>query len=84
MVPHAEGGETDCVNLCCLCRRHHRLKTHAHGWVYAMTPDGVLSVTTPSGVTRVSRPPGMAAQASTVLLVASERQPAPDEDPPPF
>ena len=41
-----------------VCRRHHRLKTHASGWLYAMTPDGVLSVPTPSGVTRTSRPPG--------------------------
>ena len=59
VLAHADGGETDCANLCCLCRRHHRLKTHAPGWAYVMTPDGVLTVTTPSGVTRVSRPPGM-------------------------
>ena len=51
VVAHAEGGATDCANLCCLCRRHHRLKTHARGWRYVMTPDGVLTVTTPSGVT---------------------------------
>jgi hypothetical protein len=57
VIAHAAGGETDCTNLCCLCRRHHRLKTHARGWTYAMTPDGVLSVTTSSGVTRTSRPP---------------------------
>ena len=31
VVPHAEGGATDCDNLCCLCRRHHRLKTHSSG-----------------------------------------------------
>jgi hypothetical protein len=68
VVPHACGGPTDCTNLCCLCRRHHRLKTHAPGWTYVMTPDGVLTVTTPSGVTRISRPPGMTA----------------DPDPPPF
>ncbi|MGY1773866.1 hypothetical protein ACI8AX_21815, partial [Blastococcus sp. SYSU D00813] len=49
-------GETSCQNLCCLCRRHHRLKTHARGWVYRMAPDGTLTVTTPSGVTRTSRP----------------------------
>ena len=48
VVAHAEGGETDCANLCCLCRRHHRLKTHARGWRYVMTPDGVLTVTTPT------------------------------------
>ncbi|WP_324273336.1 HNH endonuclease signature motif containing protein [Blastococcus brunescens] len=85
VVAHADGGDTDCTNLCCLCRRHHRLKTHARGWCYAMTPEGVLTVTTPSGVTRVSRPPGMqTAPGSTVLRVAAERQPTADDDPPPF
>jgi hypothetical protein len=59
VVAHAEGGATDCSNLCCLCRRHHRLKTHARGWRFAMSVDGVLSVTTPSGITRTTRPPGM-------------------------
>ena len=83
VVAHAEGGETDCVNLCCLCRRHHRLKTHARGWIYAITPDGVLTVTTPSGVTRVSRPPGMRADDDGVLHVTAERDGLPD-DPPPF
>ena len=58
VVPHAEGGPTDCDNLCCLCRRHHRLKTHAPGWTFHLDADGSLWVTTPSGVTRVSRPPG--------------------------
>jgi hypothetical protein len=75
VVAHAEGGPTDCANLCCLCRRHHRLKTHAPGWRFAMESDGVLSVTTPSGVTRTSWPPGM-------------REPGSDppwlDDPPPF
>jgi hypothetical protein len=81
---HAEGGETDCANLCCLCRRHHRLKTHARGWRYVMTPDGVLTVTTPTGVPRVSRPPGMRADDDIVLRVTSERRPWSDPDPPPF
>ena len=58
VVPHADGGPTDCGNLCCLCRRHHRLKTHAAGWSFRLDADGALWVTTPSGVTRVSRPPG--------------------------
>jgi hypothetical protein len=83
VVAHAEGGETDCANLCCLCRRHHRLKTHARGWRYVMTPDGVLVVTTPTGVTRVSRPPGMGPDDDPVLRVSSERAPS-DPDPPPF
>ena len=57
VIPYDHGGPTDCDNLCCLCRRHHRLKTHAHGWRFVMNPDGTLTVTTPSGVTRVTRPP---------------------------
>ncbi len=59
VIPYEEGGATDCDNLCCLCRRHHRLKTHAPGWVFRLDADGALLVTTPSGVTRISRPPGV-------------------------
>jgi hypothetical protein len=59
VIPYEEGGATDCDNLCCLCRRHHRLKTHAPGWVFRLDADGALLVTTPSGVTRISRPPGL-------------------------
>jgi hypothetical protein len=58
VIAHAGGGATDCDNLCCLCRRHHRLKTHAPGWIFRLDADGALLVTTPSGVTRISRPPG--------------------------
>ena len=81
VVAHDEGGETDCANLCCLCRRHHRLKTHARGWRYVMTPDGILTVTTPSGVPRVSRPPGMTTGEDPVLRVISERRSRSDPDP---
>ena len=84
-IPYACGGQTDCANLCCLCRRHHRLKTHAEGWLYVMTLDGVLSVTTPSGVTRTSRPPGLRSGTLEMLRTYSERQPVPDDvDPAPF
>ncbi|MGY1715557.1 DUF222 domain-containing protein [Geodermatophilus sp. SYSU D01106] len=69
VIPHAHGGATDCANLCCLCRSHHRLKTFARGWHFSLSPDGVLTVTTPSGVTRTTRPPGM--------------RPPPERDPPP-
>ena len=60
VIAHADGGVTDCDNLCCLCRRHHRLKTHAPGWIFRLDADGALLVTTPTGVTRISRPPGAA------------------------
>jgi hypothetical protein len=85
VVAHADGGATDCTNLCCLCRRHHRLKTHARGWHYVMTSVGVLTVTTPSGVTRVSRPPGMRAEGPELLRIPAERGPLLDDgEPPPF
>ena len=78
-----------------LCRRHHRLKTHAPGWRFTMTADGVLSVTTPSGVTRTTHPPGLrrpralrSVGARSVGAVAGSgrdlaARPDPD-DPPPF
>jgi Domain of unknown function (DUF222) len=73
VIAHADGGETSCENLCCLCRRHHRLKTHAGGWTFRMDPDGTLHVTTPSGVTRTTRPPGHDPHPTL-----------PADDPPPF
>jgi hypothetical protein len=77
VVPHALGGETACENLCCLCRRHHRLKTHAPEWRFAMTADGALMVTTPSGITRTTWPPGQG-------VLGHGDVPATDPDPPPF
>ncbi|MGY1725943.1 DUF222 domain-containing protein [Geodermatophilus sp. SYSU D01062] len=76
VIPHAHGGATDCANLCCLCRSHHRLKTLARGWRFEMTADGVLSVTTPSGITRTTRPPG-------VRPPPAEPDPPPDDPGPP-
>ena len=76
--------------LCCLCRSHHRLKTHAPGWTYAMTPDGILTVTAPNGVTRTSRPPGLQLVGPRVLTRPPDRSgqpppaPDPDDDLPPF
>ena len=56
VVPHGHGGRTTCTNLCCLCRRHHRLKTLFRSWLFAMEPDGTVHVTTPSGITRTTQP----------------------------
>lgn len=59
VVSRADGGPTDCFNLCCLCRRHHRIKTFAPGWHVELLADGTVLVRTPSGVSRISRPAGM-------------------------
>jgi len=83
VVPHADGGPTDCDNLCCLCRRHHRLKTHAPGWRFVLTDHGVLRVTTPSGVTRSTRPPGVSDRFEQPALPAPP-PPAPPEERAPF
>ena len=40
VTAYAAGGATDCANLCCLCRPHHRLKAHAPGWRFTLTADG--------------------------------------------
>jgi hypothetical protein len=55
---YENGGPTACWNLCCLCRRHHRIKTHAPGWSFHLLADGTLEVRTPAGITRTTRPPG--------------------------
>jgi hypothetical protein len=57
-LAHADGGATECWNLCCLCRRHHRIKTFARGWSFTLLHDGRLVVRAPSGVSRVTWPPG--------------------------
>lgn len=57
-IAHSEGGPTACWNLCCLCRRHHRIKTFASGWHFELLGNGDLLVRAPSGVSRVTRPPG--------------------------
>jgi hypothetical protein len=49
VVPHNRGDLTRCTNLCCLCRRHHRLKTHAHGWTYTALEPGTYLWTSPHG-----------------------------------
>jgi hypothetical protein len=82
---HAAGGETSCTNLCCLCRSHHRLKTFAPGWRFAIGDDGTLHVTTPSGVTRTTRPPGVRPRERAPGPFPGEpNPPMPDDEPPPF
>jgi hypothetical protein len=87
VTAHARGGATDCANLCCLCRSHHRLKTFARDWRLVMDADGVLRVTTPSGITRTTRPPGL--RPPDLLdrppdTAEPPAAPVDDDDPPPF
>ena len=49
-------GETSAANTCCLCRRHHRLKTHAPGWAVTLDDHGTLCWTTPTGTTLTTHP----------------------------
>jgi hypothetical protein len=49
VVPHAAGGVTCSCNLAPLCRRHHRLKTHAIGWTYTVLDPGTYLWSSPHG-----------------------------------
>ena len=87
VIAHACGGQTDCANLCCLCRSHHRLKTFARGWRFVMDQDGDLHVTTPSGITRTTRPPGLRPPERPTPTPETTTPPpglSRDDDPPPF
>ncbi|MCR6031583.1 hypothetical protein GGQ22_09000 [Nocardioides sp. zg-579] len=70
ITPHATGGATCTHNLAPLCRRHHRLKTHAR-WRYRpldpvidpgvhlwSDPHGRQYLRGPTGTTEVANPPG--------------------------
>ena len=50
VIAHADGGDTSSDNLACLCRLHHRMKTHA-GWSYTMVEPGVFLWRSPRGYT---------------------------------
>ena len=52
----APRGDTSSKNCCCLCRRHHRLKTFSD-WTVQLQPDGSCLWTSPGGRQFVSDPP---------------------------
>ncbi|MFL2000118.1 HNH endonuclease signature motif containing protein [Microbacterium sp. A1-JK] len=66
----ALGGPTDVINLACLCKRHHTLKTETK-WTARQRPDGSIEWTSPLGHTTIDKP------ERYVTFV-------PDGDPPPF
>jgi hypothetical protein len=52
----APRGDTSAKNCCCLCHRHHQLKTFG-GWTVVLKPDGSCLWTSPCGRQFVSDPP---------------------------
>ena len=50
IVAYGAGGETSSTNLGCLCRHHHRLKTHT-GWRYVRVGPSDYLWTSPTGLT---------------------------------
>ncbi|GGU36717.1 HNH endonuclease signature motif containing protein [Nocardioides albus] len=61
-IPYDQGGKTTTSNLTCLCRRHHRAKTHL-GWTYQRlapgryrwrSPHGYEFLTSPEGTTDIT------------------------------
>lgn len=55
VVPYPRGA-TSPANTCCLCRRHHRLKTHAPDWHTRSDEHGHVLWTTPTGHTLATDP----------------------------
>lgn len=49
-------GQTSLANTCALCRYHHRLKTHATGWLVEGSEDDGLTRTTPTRRPVTTRP----------------------------
>src|SRR3954451_2588773 len=47
--PDGPPGQTSTSNLACLCRLHHRMKTH-RGWTYTMVEPGVFLWRSPHGL----------------------------------
>ncbi|MGA7688062.1 MAG: hypothetical protein WCA29_02390, partial [Jiangellales bacterium] len=73
VVPYPHG-PTTADNTCCLCRRHHRLKTHAPHWHTQLDQNGRLIWTTPTGRVLTTDPHDHRPDAATDT----------DADPPPF
>lgn len=55
-TPWHQGGCTSHDNLCCLCKRHHLLKTQGH-WDYMQPEPGTIKAISPAGKTYTTRPP---------------------------
>ena len=76
VIPYPTG-PTSLANSCSLCRRHHRLKTHAPGWHLSIHPDGHTTWTTPTNHTITTHP-------TDYRPPDTDPDNHPDTDPPPF
>ncbi|MGH3349538.1 MAG: HNH endonuclease signature motif containing protein, partial [Nocardioides sp.] len=56
-IPFDKGGKTTTSNLTCLCRRHHRAKTHL-GWTYERVAPGRYRWRSPHGYKFLTGPDG--------------------------
>ncbi|MEO7351967.1 MAG: HNH endonuclease signature motif containing protein, partial [Marmoricola sp.] len=76
VIPFEQGGTTSSDNIAPLCRRHHRLKTHAT-WRYTMLEPGTYLWTSPHGYQFLRDHHG-------TLDVSSDKRPTPPDpaDPP--
>jgi hypothetical protein len=75
VVPFEQGGATSSDNIASLCRRHHRLKTHAT-WRYTMLEPGSYLWTSPHGYQFLRDSHG------TLDVSRDKRPPRPTSDPP--
>ncbi|HEY0903825.1 MAG TPA: HNH endonuclease [Marmoricola sp.] len=71
IVPFDDGGSTSLDNLACLCRLHHRMKTHG-GWTYQMLLPGVFLWHSPHGHTWIRDASG------TTDLTSDAAEPSPE------
>ena len=65
----APRGDTSAKNCCCLCHRHHQLKTFG-GWTVQLKPDGSCLWTSPGGRrirVRPTTPTRLKSRSATVL-----------------
>jgi hypothetical protein len=74
--PGGPPGQTSSRNLACLCRLHHRMKTHC-GWTYTMLDPGVFLWRSPYGYQYLRDRTG------TTDLTPKPGQPPGDEPQPP-
>jgi hypothetical protein len=82
VVPYPDG-DTSLRNSCCLCRRHHRLTTHAPGWRVGIDTDARVTWTTPTGRQVTTDPVDYRPPRTPDPWHDLGRDP-PEPDPPPF